>query len=86
MFLVNINQFIFEMVKCCVFFEVRTKFLTIIWMRFGFKGLIVTFWEFPMSIELSIQLWKLQDVQRQNIAEIRRFWPYILAFSVESKK
>jgi hypothetical protein len=27
------------MVKCCIFFAVRTEFLNIIWTSFGFKGL-----------------------------------------------
>jgi hypothetical protein len=27
------------MVKCCVFFAVRTEFLNVIWTVFGFKGL-----------------------------------------------
>jgi hypothetical protein len=27
-FLIGINQLIFEMVKCCVLFEVRTEFLS----------------------------------------------------------
>jgi hypothetical protein len=30
---------IFVMVKCCVFFAVRTEFLNIIYKSFGFKGL-----------------------------------------------
>jgi hypothetical protein len=34
----SINQLIFVMVKSCVFFEVRTQFLNIILMSFGFKG------------------------------------------------
>jgi hypothetical protein len=44
-FLNNINQLIFIMVKC-VFFEVRTEFLNIIYTRFGFKELIwiAVFW------------------------------------------
>jgi hypothetical protein len=36
----SVNQFIFVMVKCCVFFAVRTEFLNIIYTSFGFKGLI----------------------------------------------
>jgi hypothetical protein len=39
-FLNNINQLIFVMVKCSVFFVVRTEFLNIIYMSFGFKGLM----------------------------------------------
>jgi hypothetical protein len=30
------------MVKCCVFFQVRTKFLNVIWTSFGFKGRIMS--------------------------------------------
>jgi hypothetical protein len=33
---ISINQMIFVTVKCCVFFEVRTEFLHIILMNFGF--------------------------------------------------
>jgi hypothetical protein len=33
----SVNQLIFVMVKCCVLFEVRTEFLNIIEMSFGFK-------------------------------------------------
>jgi hypothetical protein len=29
------------MVKCCVFFAVRTEFLNIIWTSFGFKEIIL---------------------------------------------
>jgi hypothetical protein len=29
------------MVKCCVFFAVRTEFLNIIWTSIGFKGLMI---------------------------------------------
>jgi hypothetical protein len=36
----SINQLIFVIVKCGVLSEVRTEFLNIIWMCFGFKGLI----------------------------------------------
>jgi hypothetical protein len=32
------GQLIFVMVKCCVFFAVRTEFLNIIYTSFGFKG------------------------------------------------
>jgi hypothetical protein len=35
----NINKPIFVMEKCWVFSEVRTDFLNIIYMNFGFKGL-----------------------------------------------
>jgi hypothetical protein len=35
----SINQKIFGMVKCGVFFAVWTKFLNTIYMNFGFKGL-----------------------------------------------
>jgi hypothetical protein len=38
----NINQFIFETEKCCVFFDVRTAFLNIIQRSFGFKGSIIS--------------------------------------------
>jgi hypothetical protein len=31
----NINQFIFVMETHCVFFEVRTEVLSIIWLSFG---------------------------------------------------
>jgi hypothetical protein len=34
-----LNQLIFVMVKSCVFFALRTEFLNIIQMSFGFKGL-----------------------------------------------
>jgi hypothetical protein len=34
------NKLVFVMVKCCVFFAVRAEFLNIIYMSFGFKGLI----------------------------------------------
>jgi hypothetical protein len=40
-FLKSINHLISVMVKCCVFFAVRTEFLNIIWTSFGFKGLIL---------------------------------------------
>jgi hypothetical protein len=36
----SVNQLIFVMVKCGVFFAVRTEFLNIIQMSFGFKWLI----------------------------------------------
>jgi hypothetical protein len=36
----SVTQLIFVMVKCCVFFAVRTEFLNIILTSFGFKGLI----------------------------------------------
>jgi hypothetical protein len=36
----SINKLIFAMVKCGVFFAVRTGFLNIVLVRFGFKGLI----------------------------------------------
>jgi hypothetical protein len=36
----RVNRLIVVMVKCCVFFAVRTEFLNIIWTRFGFSGLI----------------------------------------------
>jgi hypothetical protein len=39
----SVNQLIFVMVKCGVFFAVRTEFLNIIWTSFGFKGLCVSF-------------------------------------------
>jgi hypothetical protein len=32
----GVNQLIFVMVKCSVFFAVRTEFLNIIWMIFGY--------------------------------------------------
>jgi hypothetical protein len=35
-----INNLIFAMEKLCVLFEVRTDFLNIIHMSFGFKGLM----------------------------------------------
>jgi hypothetical protein len=35
----SINRFIFVMVKCCVFFSVRTEFLNIILASFSFRGL-----------------------------------------------
>jgi hypothetical protein len=35
----TINQLMFAMVKFGVLFEVRTKFLTVIYASFGFKGL-----------------------------------------------
>jgi hypothetical protein len=38
-FLNSVNQLIFVMVKCCVFFAVRAEFLNIILTSFGFKGL-----------------------------------------------
>jgi cytochrome bd-type quinol oxidase subunit 1 len=38
-FLISINQMIFVMEKCGVLFEVRTEFLNIINISFGFKGL-----------------------------------------------
>jgi hypothetical protein len=38
----SVNQLIFEMVKCGVFFVVRTEFLNIIYTSFGFKGLMST--------------------------------------------
>jgi hypothetical protein len=38
--LTRINQLIFVVLKCGVLFEVRTEFLNIISMSFGFKGLI----------------------------------------------
>jgi hypothetical protein len=34
----SVNQMIFVMVKCSVFFAVRTEFLNIIQTSFGFKG------------------------------------------------
>jgi hypothetical protein len=37
----SVNQLIFVMVKCCIFFAVQTGFLNIIQMSFGFKGLIL---------------------------------------------
>jgi hypothetical protein len=37
----SVKQFIFIMVKCGVFFEVRTELLNIIWTSFGFKWLKV---------------------------------------------
>jgi hypothetical protein len=37
----GVNQLIFVMVKCGVFFEVRTEFLNIIYTSFGFKALKV---------------------------------------------
>jgi hypothetical protein len=37
----SINQLIFVMVKCGVLFEVRTEYLSVIYMSFSFKGLIV---------------------------------------------
>jgi hypothetical protein len=44
-----INQLVFVMVKCCVFFAVRTELLNIIQMSFGFKGLsrIYSLYLFP---------------------------------------
>jgi hypothetical protein len=33
---------IFVMVKCCVFFAVRTEFLNIIQTNFGLKGLVTS--------------------------------------------
>jgi len=36
----SVNQLIFVMVKCGVFFEVRTALLNIIYPSFGFKRLI----------------------------------------------
>jgi hypothetical protein len=39
-FLEQHNQLVFEMVKCCVFFEVRAEFFNVIQTSFGFKGLI----------------------------------------------
>jgi hypothetical protein len=36
---VGVNQLIFVMVKCGVFFEVRTEFLNNIYTSFDFKGL-----------------------------------------------
>jgi hypothetical protein len=38
---------IFVMVKCSVFFEVRTKLLNIIQANFGYKGLIS-----PLNLQL----------------------------------
>jgi hypothetical protein len=35
----SVNRFIFVMVKCCVFLEVRPEFLIIILTRFGFQGI-----------------------------------------------
>jgi hypothetical protein len=35
----EIKKLNFAMVKCCVFFAVRTEFLLYIYMGFGFKGL-----------------------------------------------
>jgi hypothetical protein len=37
----NINHLIFVMEKFCVFFEVRTESLNIIWFNFGFKALTI---------------------------------------------
>jgi hypothetical protein len=39
-YFLHINKFIFEMKKYCVFFEVWTEFLNIVWMSFSFRGLI----------------------------------------------
>jgi hypothetical protein len=36
----SVNKMFFVMVKCGVFFAVRTEFLNIILTSFGFKGLI----------------------------------------------
>jgi hypothetical protein len=38
-YLNSVNQLIFVMAKCGVLFEVRTKFLNVIYTSFGFKGL-----------------------------------------------
>jgi hypothetical protein len=38
----SVNQLIFVMVKCGVFFAVRTEFLSIMLLNFGFKGLNCT--------------------------------------------
>jgi hypothetical protein len=38
-YLNSVNQLIFVMVKCSVFFAVRTELLNIIYTSFGFKGL-----------------------------------------------
>jgi hypothetical protein len=37
----RVNQLAFVMVKCGVFFAVRTEFLNIIQPSFGFKGIVM---------------------------------------------
>jgi hypothetical protein len=39
-FFYSVNQLIFVMMKCCVFFAVQTEFLNTIQTSFGFKGLM----------------------------------------------
>jgi hypothetical protein len=57
-------QFIFVMVKCCVFFAVRTEFLYIIQTSFGFKGLII----------LTMKITVFWDVAPCSLVEVdRRF-------------
>jgi hypothetical protein len=41
------------MVKCAVFFAVRTEFSNIIYTRFGFKGLIY-FWWFIVNVSMEV--------------------------------
>jgi hypothetical protein len=41
-YLNSLDDLIFVMVKCCVFFKVWTEFLNIILTRFGFRWLITS--------------------------------------------
>jgi hypothetical protein len=56
----SIKKFIFVMVKCGIFFSVRTEFLNIILTSFGFKGLI-EWWADPVIFR--------ETVMERNISQ-----------------
>jgi hypothetical protein len=67
----SVNQLIVVIVKCCVFFEVRTKFLNIIYTSFGFKGLHIT----------RLFHWRLQAIPKKN----DDFWSALVGRECENQ-
>jgi hypothetical protein len=53
-YLNSINQLIFIMVKCCVFFEVRTEFVNDIRHKLRFQRVSLIYCSRPGVLELSV--------------------------------
>jgi hypothetical protein len=56
----SINQLIFVMVESCVFSEVQAEFLNIIYVSFGFNGLIETLHKVVSLTEID-SIWWARD-------------------------
>jgi hypothetical protein len=71
----SVNQLIFVMVKCGVYFAVRTEFLNIIWTSFGFKGLRTMRF---LVIHSVFQIYFLRQVSPDHIQRTASWIPIVI--------